>query len=338
MLLAGNTCGERVTEPEVLVDRMMAGDRRALARLMTLIECEDPDTGTVFARLFRHVGRARRVGVTGPPGAGKSTLVGRMIRAIRAAGETVGVLAVDPSSPVSGGALLGDRLRMGELDDPAVFVRSMASRGSSGGLARQSLDLADLLDTFGRDWIFIETVGTGQNEIEVIHESDIVLVVIHPGAGDSIQAMKAGLFEVGDVFAVNKADRSGAKALKSDLEWSFHLRESGAAPPVFLTSATEDQGIDEVVAALRERHEQMISGGTLREARLSRMKKRLHRHVGEAFDRHLSMDPEWKGLMENLAERVMNLEMDRYSAYDEVSEFLDRRTGRNKEQQGRSGE
>lgn len=314
-----------MTSLDDLIDRMKAGDRRALARLMTLVENESPEVGAVFARIHRDVGRARRVGVTGPPGAGKSSLVGRLIEALRAAGETVGVVAVDPTSPVSGGALLGDRLRMGDLNDAGVFIRSMASRGCSGGLARQSLDVADLLDAFGQDWIFIETVGTGQGELEVIHETDTVVVVLHPGAGDSVQAMKSGLFDVGDIFAVNKADRPDAKALKAELEWAFHLRDSQSEPAVVMTSARENRGVDDLVAAIRDHHHQLATGGTLQASRLGRVKKRLRRQVEEAFRRHLDADPEWTRRLDTLSTRIVNQEVDRYSAYEELSGYLERR-------------
>jgi LAO/AO transport system kinase len=318
MLHAGNARGEDVTVADNLVERMQAGDRRALARLMTLAENESSEVPGIFARLLGKTGRAHRLGVTGPPGAGKSTLVGRLIEAFRAAGETVGVLAIDPTSPLTGGALLGDRLRMPVLDDPGVFVRSMASRGSSGGLARHSLDLADLLDAFGRDWILIETVGTGQGELEVVNEADTTLVVLHPGTGDTVQALKAGLFEVGDVFAVNKADQIGAESLKAELEWAFRLRQDRSAPPVLMTSAVENRGVDELLAAIRELRVAREADGHLAEQRRARLERRLRREVEQAFAAHLRRDRTWSALLENLSRRVMDLEIDRFAAREEL--------------------
>ncbi|MBN2492312.1 MAG: methylmalonyl Co-A mutase-associated GTPase MeaB [Planctomycetes bacterium] len=312
---------------ENLVERMQAGDRRALARLMTLAENESPEVPRIFAALRRAPGRAHRLGVTGPPGAGKSTLVGRLIEALRAAGETVGVLAVDPSSPLSGGALLGDRLRMPVLDDPGVFVRSMASRGTPGGLARHSLDLADLLDAFGRDWILIETVGTGQGELEILNEADTTLVVLHPGTGDTVQALKAGLFEVGDLFAVNKADQIGADSLKAELEWAFRLREDRAAPPVRMTSARENRGVGELLVEVRRIRAAREADGQLGAQRQARLARRLRREVELEFADRLAGDPDWTGLLENLARRVMDLEIDRYAARAELIRRLGKTKG-----------
>jgi len=306
---------------------MKGGDRRALARLMTLAENEAGALPAIFTRIHRDLGKAHRVGVTGPPGAGKSTLVGRLIESVRAAGETVGVVAVDPSSPITGGALLGDRIRMPAAADPGVFVRSMASRGSAGGLARQSLDVADLLDAFGHHWIFIETVGTGQGELEVAAEADTTVVVLHPGSGDAVQALKAGLFEIGDVFVVNKADQVGGERLKAELDWAFHLNAERPAPPVLLTSAVENRGIDELVEAVRRLRAQRESDGALETARASRVRHRLQRQVVDAFSRHLERDADWERRLDELTHRVMKQEIDRYTAYESLARDLMRRLG-----------
>jgi len=306
---------------------MKAGDRRALARLMTLAENEAEALPEIFKRIHRDLGKAHRVGVTGPPGAGKSTLVGRLIEAFRAAGETVGVVAVDPSSPITGGALLGDRIRMPAATEPGVFVRSMASRGNAGGLARQSLDVADLLDAFGRDWIFVETVGTGQGELEVAAEADTTVVVLHPGSGDSVQALKAGLFEVGDLFVVNKADQVGGERLKAELEWALHLNEDRPAPPVLMTSAVENRGTDELVETIRRLRGQLETDGALETGRQSRIRHRLKRQVEDAFSRHLDRDADWERRLDRLTNRVLRQEIDRYAAYDRLARDLVRRLG-----------
>lgn len=210
-----------------LAARLIAGDKGALARLISWAENSDPRFAGEMRALHSRVGRAWRVGITGPPGAGKSTLVNELARFEREAHKTVGILAVDPSSPYSGGALLGDRIRMEErTSDPGVFIRSMASRGSHGGLARAAVDACDALDAFGFDEILLETVGVGQAEYEIVSAADTVLVVLCPGAGDGIQAMKAGILEVADVLVVNKADLPGSDRLVLDLEEAAHVRET----------------------------------------------------------------------------------------------------------------
>ncbi|MBI3781873.1 MAG: methylmalonyl Co-A mutase-associated GTPase MeaB [Deltaproteobacteria bacterium] len=239
-----------------LVEQMLKGDRRALARLMTLIENDHPDTNTVLSAIHSRVGQAYVVGFTGPPGAGKSTLVDRFTGALRARGLRVGIIAIDPSSPFSGGAVLGDRIRMQShyLDDD-VFIRSMSTRGSHGGLARATRNLARLLDAFGKQFILIETVGVGQTELDVMRIADTTVVVLVPEAGDTVQTMKAGLLEVADVFVVNKADREGASRIKTELETMLQLRpQADWNVSVLLTQATDGTGVQELLdTVLRHR-------------------------------------------------------------------------------------
>src|SRR5687767_8780312 len=208
-----------------LAERVLAGDPRAIARAISLMENEDPQSPALIRAIFAKTGRAYIVGVTGPPGAGKSTLVDRMVTDIRGRAKTVGVLTVDPTSPFTGGALLGDRLRMqGHAADAGVFIRSMATRGHLGGLARATDDAALVLDAAGKDIIIIETVGVGQAEVEIIRTADVCIVILVPGAGDDVQALKAGIMEIADVFVVNKADREGADRLVAAIEANLSLQ------------------------------------------------------------------------------------------------------------------
>jgi LAO/AO transport system kinase len=238
-----------------LITRALVGEVRAAARLMTLLESDPDAVPEIMREVYPRAGRAHVVGVTGPPGAGKSSLVDKVAAAFRARGQTVGIVAVDPSSPFSGGAILGDRIRMQDrFSDTGVFIRSMASRGQPGGLAKASQNVVALMSASGKDVVLIETVGVGQEEIDVIRVADTTIVVMVPGLGDAVQTMKAGLLEVADMFVVNKADRDGADRVFKDLNLMVHtgMREGKWSPPVLKTVATDGQGVDEVLAAAAE--------------------------------------------------------------------------------------
>jgi LAO/AO transport system kinase len=267
---------------ESLAEGILRGDMRALARAATAVENRRPEAIPLLAELFQRTGQATLVGITGAPGAGKSTLVDGLARALRAEGRTVGVIAVDPTSPFSGGAILGDRVRMQEHHgDPGVFIRSMATRGALGGLAAATTDVALLLDAAGREVILIETVGVGQDEVDVARLADVTVLVLVPGMGDDVQSMKAGIMEIADVLVINKADRADADAFERELRAAAGLGER--QPPILRTVATEGKGIGEVLAAVRGVRQQAGRREELWAARLREMlRERLLERLPEA--------------------------------------------------------
>ena len=267
-----------------LLERAIHGDRSALARAISVVENESDGASAILDASFRKIGQAFRIGITGPPGAGKSTLVARLAQEYRKRRESVAVVAVDPTSPFTGGALLGDRVRMADLaGDSKVFIRSMATRGGMGGLAVHTAQVCDVLDAAGFSRILIETVGVGQSELEVAQTADSTVVVLVPESGDTVQAMKAGLMEIGDLFVINKADREGAEraafAIRSALELRTTVAEWSA--PVLLTVASRGDGIGDLVKGLQEHYEHLAQRGGLELRRRRRLEQRLHDLVGD---------------------------------------------------------
>ena len=255
---------------EQLVAGVRAGDHRALARSISLVENRDPEAFALVRELYPETGKTLAVGITGPPGVGKSSLIGSLVRHVRTLGLTVGVISVDPSSPFTKGALLGDRIRLVDhFLDPGVFIRSMGTRGHLGGLSEATLQSLLLLDAAGKDVVFLETVGTGQSEVEVMSVADEVLLVLMPGSGDAVQALKAGIMEIPDVIAVNKMDMPGTKALRSDIRTVLSLAPGVLPPPVVLTEALRGDGVVELWGTLVRRRDELAAGGEL-EARRSR--------------------------------------------------------------------
>jgi GTPase len=303
-----------------LADHVIARDPRAVARAISLIENESPDAADLVRRIYPRTGHAYLIGVTGPPGAGKSTLVDRVIAEFRRAGKTVGVLAVDPTSPYTGGAILGDRVRMQtHAQDEGVFIRSMATRGHLGGLARTTADAAMVLDAAGCDVVMIETVGVGQDEVDIVRTADIAIVVLVPGAGDDVQALKAGIMEIADIFVVNKADREGADRAAATIEAMLAFDERSADawhPPVIRTEATSGRGVTDVMTAI-DRF-QSASTASLGERRRARVAWRLRETLGRQFVQQVETDVLAGGEFDQLVQRIADREIDPYSAVASV--------------------
>ncbi|HMG31143.1 MAG TPA: methylmalonyl Co-A mutase-associated GTPase MeaB [Jiangellaceae bacterium] len=304
-----------------LVDRARQGDPRAVARLISLVEDASPALREVMAALVPHAGRAAVLGVTGSPGVGKSTVTSALVAAFRAAGRRVGVLAVDPSSPFSGGALLGDRVRMQEhATDPGVYIRSMATRGHLGGLAWATPQALRVLDAAGCDIVLIETVGVGQSEVDVAALADTTLVLLAPGMGDGIQAAKAGILEVGDVFVVNKSDRDGADQVVRDLRGAIRLAERAPGdwrPPIVKTVAVRREGLDDVVSAVDKHRVWMERGGELDRRRRRRVRDEIEAIAVTALRRRFG-DLHGDARLDTLAEKVLAGQFDPYAAADEI--------------------
>ena len=299
-----------------LVDKMLAGDERALSRLITLVEKDAPEAPEIMRGICHRTGRAYWIGVTGPPGSGKSTLVDRLTAVARARGLTVGIIAVDPTSPFSGGAVLGDRIRMQQhYLDSEVFIRSMATRGSLGGLPRTARRVAKLFDAFGKDILILETVGVGQTELDIIESADTTVVVLYPGGGDAIQTMKAGLMEIADIFVVNKADRPGADQVVAEIESMLSLNPKDARwqVAVLQAQALNNVGIEELYQAIEKHREALESSGELARQREEQLRKELVRSIEHQVSEGLARLMERDDKLVALSEKVARGEVDPYS-------------------------
>jgi len=294
-----------------LAKRILEGDIRAASRLMRDIDDRIPSAMDALKELYPHTGKAYIVGITGPPGSGKSTIVDKMVDIFRKEGKTVGIVAVDPTSPFTGGAILGDRIRMQRhATDEGVFIRSLATRGNLGGLSRSTQDIVNVMDAMGKDIIIVETVGVGQDEVEIVNTAHTSIVVLVPGMGDDIQAIKAGIIEIGDLFVVNKCEREGAEKVERDLRMVLEMgrkREDGWEPPIFKTEAILGKGIFELVYGIY-RHKQVLEQGQSLETKLRERAKAtflevLKTEVMARFIQKIEKDGGWEGILNDLTKR-----------------------------------
>jgi LAO/AO transport system kinase len=310
-------------EKSSLIERVVAGDTRAVARAISKVEDGSKDAAQLMKDIFPHTGRGLIVGITGAPGAGKSSLVDKLALLYRDRKERVGIVAVDPSSPFTGGAILGDRIRMQALGlDPGVFIRSMATRGNLGGLARATVDAVSILDAAGYSKVLVETVGVGQDEVEIVKAADVSVVVLVPGMGDDIQAIKAGIMEIGDVFVINKADRDGVYSTEKELEALLSLagREDGWQPPIIKTIATESKGIVDLAAAIESYRDFHLKTdvGTHRKRAIARW--RILELLRERLVARTLASDSASDRLDRLAEEVATRRRDPYSAVEELIE------------------
>lgn len=319
--MGGSEVGLDIDRARDLAEKTLAGDRRAVARCISLVENGDPLAGEIIRHLFPRTGRAIRVGITGPPGVGKSSLISGLIKAVRAEGRSVGVVSVDPSSPFTKGALLGDRIRLTEhFLDTDVFIRSMGSRGHLGGLAETTMEAVMVLDAAGKDVVFVETVGVGQSEIEIIGISDVIILVLMPGSGDSIQALKAGVMEIPDIIVVNKKDHPQAEQMCDEIGAMLCLSTARKdyMPPILSTQAQLSEGVTELWLAVEDYVARQRSSGELERRRARQLEQEVFALALKQMERHLRRESDSNPLLAEILSQVARRELDPLTAQERI--------------------
>lgn len=304
-----------------IVDKLLNHSRLALSKAITAVENEYDDAVKIMTEIYPHTGNAYVIGITGPPGAGKSTMTDKLAKEYRKRGKTVGIVAIDPTSPYSGGAILGDRIRMMDLTaDEGIFVRSMATRGSLGGLSQKAGDAVKLMDAYGMDVIIVETVGVGQSEVDIVKTADTTMVVVIPGMGDDIQAIKAGILEIGDLFTINKADREGTDKLNIEIEMMLELNPEHVSwrPPINRTIASKGIGIEAVVGSIEEHKAYLIESGKLSDIRKARIKNEVTAMLNDRVNRYIDEKVIATDAFDDLVVKMQSREIEPYSVVDDI--------------------